>query len=500
MIFDLIMEHIEKNILEKYIISREDFTPGELDNIMAHLAQCAYCKDHEEKLTAFYDSVNKELQTEPTERDEAFAEKLLARKRLALPEKKLALQERVDNALSTFVEIIEPYHRPLMQRFVRYIQIHPIKFAGATSLAGIALAAAFLLVKPAFKDNNPVFAKIKNYVLTVYSKDAEILWKKGVIGLPDQTTEDTPGSCNIERKLMLGDLDGNGINEILIAGVNLNGSFTMDSLYCYEHDGKLRWAISAGKIISFGDTTATQHSTPNILDLMVIKKTTNSLPQLFVVANEYRYSPTKLFEVDPKNGREIQAYYNRGGGGTLLQYDIDRDGKQEIIFAGINDTYNRAFLAVLDPTNINGHAPVTAQYQPKNITAAPEKYYLLFPLTLLAKNYSATPYNFPMRIWTTNEKKINYQIQERLQHFAIKELEIQVVYSIDSTMQVKSVSGGDGFIKANEYMLKNGLIKESLIPKYLNQLKDSVLYWDGEKFVNTPTMNKKYIEVAMKLP
>jgi len=35
--------------------------------------------------------------------------------------------------------------------------------------------------------------------------------------------------------------------------------------------------------------------------------------------------------------------------------------------------------------------------------------------------------------------------------------------------------------------------------EYWNALRDSVLYWDGEKFVHTPTMNKRYLDTQKLL-
>jgi hypothetical protein len=488
------IDHIESKDLDKLIISPEELTLDEREQYIKHIESCTLCNESFTKLKEFYSGLEKELSLPPTERDKSFAQKLLSRKRLALPWRRAELPARDEKALDTYYEIVEPYKRPLPQRIFRYIQLHPIKFVGATSFASIAMVLAFLLVKPTFKDNNPAFAKISNYVLSIYNKDAEVLWKKGVIGLPDQTTENPVFYSDHEYKLCLGDLNDDGKNEILIAGVNRNGNFSMDSLYCYEYDGNLIGAISAGKTITFGNPTVAQHSTLNIQNMVIMKKTSFSHSQLFVVANEIGYSPTKLFEVDPGDGHELQAYYNRGGGITLLHYDIDRDGKEEILLAGINDGYNYAYLAVLDPSRINGHAPVPEQYTPQNILPAQEKYYLMFPTTFLSKRYSGTPYNIPERVSLTKDGTLLLQIMEPLQHFPINELEAQLVYSIDSLLQIKSISAGDGFVKANDYMLKNGIIQQSLIPKYISQLKDSVLYWDGDRFLNTPTSNTRYLQ------
>ncbi len=485
------MEHIEIQQIEKFILSHEEFNPEEGERITAHLKDCAYCKDHAEKLTEFYDSVSKELHNEPTERDKVFAEKILSRRKQVIPFRKPELAQHSQDALDTYFEIIEPYRRPLVQRITRYIQIHPVRTAVRFSLAACLAALAIFIVKP-FKDSNPVFAEVKNYILYTYNKDGEKLWTKGAVGMKNR--QSTMGDLAQEYNgcLRIGDTDDDGKNEVLISGVNTKELFTQDSLYCYEGNGKLRWGINIGTIISFGNKSNTQHSSRIIFDFRILKKNNISKPQIFVLCSEVGFSPTKISEIDPMDGRERQAFYNRGGGGFLLDKDIDKDGNVDLLALGINDAFNRAYLAVLDPSDINGYAPVTPNYTPQGVLPAKLKYYLLFPITILENKYSATPYNMPYGISESDDGSVSIKITNYLNHFPIKDLKVQLVYSLDSLLKVKSVVGGDGFIKANNYLLEHGLLKESLIPNYINSLKDSVLYWDGEKFMNSPTMNKKY--------
>ena len=481
-------EHVKKEILEKLYLAPAEVSEQEKKDAHAHLAACTLCKESSLKLQSFYEEMDKTLKTPPTERDEALAEKLLApqKRTLALN----ATGARKEDALDTYVEILEPHPRPLVRRIVRYMQVHPVRFAGATTFTTAAMVLALLAVRPV-KDTNPSFASIKDYVLTVYNKEAEVLWRKGMLGIPDRSSEIQVMPNGEQRFLQMGDLDGDGINEILVSGANRLGSFTLDSLYCYEHDGSLRWKINSGPIISFGDTTIQQHSIAAIRDILVMKQTAASHPQLFILANELNFSPTKLAELDPKTGKELQAYYNRGGSGPVMSYDLDGDGKAEILLTGINDGFNRAYLSVLDPSDINGHAPVPPRYEPHNVPEAREKYYLLFPRTYFGMHYSNDPYNLPQNVWTTR-RKVHFQISETLQEFPIKDMNAQVVYSIDSMMRVQSVVAGNGFIKAQEYLLQKGALNKPLLPDYLNKLRDSVLYWDGERFVSSPTRNRRY--------
>lgn len=494
------LHHIDERTLEAYVAASTELDEPTKTGIEANVGECALCREQVESLRLFYRELDESLDKGPTERDRSFMEKIFARRRFLLPSRAKELREKADSLVEAYAEIIEPYRRPLMQRLWRYVQIHPVRSAAAASFGIAVLAAMFLVSRPVARDTNPAYAKIKDYVLTVYNKEAEVLWTKSVLGIPDRSSEIQGMTGSEPRFLQMGDLDGDGVNEILISGANREGVFTVDSLYCYEHDGHLRWAMNSGKIISFGDTTVQQHSIAAIWDIFVMKKTTASHPQLFLVASEVSFSPTKLAELDPKTGHEIQAYYNRGGSGRLLSYDLDGDGSEELLLVGINDAFNRAYLSVLDPSDINGHAPVPPQYEPHNVPEAREKYYLLFPLTYFGIHYSVDPYNQPMNIWITQGRRIDYEVSERLQKFPINNMEAQVVYTIDSTMRVESVAPGNGLIKAQEYLLQNGTLKKPLLPEYLSELKDSVLYWDGERFGNKPTTNLRYRQPQQPTP
>ena len=70
-----------------------------------------------------------------------------------------------------------------------------------------------------------------------------------------------------------------------------------------------------------------------------------------------------------------------------------------------------------------------------------------------------------------------------------------VVYTFGARMRVESVTGGDLFIKLFDQLSKEGKLPNVNLPKYYEELKDSVQYWDGEKLSQEKTMNKRYVEV-----
>jgi hypothetical protein len=484
------MKHIENTILEKLYLNPDELSAQEKETISLHLKECALCREHSTKLKDFYHQLQDNLASPPTEQDEAFAEKILARKRLALPAKRQELPQRIDNALDTFVEIIEPYHRPLAQRIMRYIQFHPLRVASGFSLAA-SLVFATLLLRPIFKDTNPVYAKIEKYVLTVLNKDSEVLWKKSVIGVPDCSSEDKyHKEDELRRFLLIRDIDGDGKNEVFLKGHFQHSEFTADTLYCLNSDGHLRWKAGAGSWIYFGEMGKSHQGLIEITDFFTITQPHSSKLRLFVLASIHQMSPVKLFEIDPENGKELHSYFNRGGTQIVDHWDFNRDGKEEILLAGINDCFNRAYLTILDADKIDGYAPVTPQYQPTGIQKAVEKYCLLFPLSKLHEMYGRTLYNNVRSLEILKDGKIRVYITEDLRKDTpANTYDVGEVYLFHPDLEVEAIAPNDNFIKLNDYLLKRGKLKKSLIPEHLEELKKTVLYWDGEKFLNRTILN-----------
>jgi hypothetical protein len=489
--------HLPEHFIETYFLNPEAVASGEKDRMEAHCKECSLCSELFETTAIFYKELNAEIQRSPSEKDEELVGKLNSKRRLFLPGRSRELKEKSDSIIEGFTEIIELYRGPIHHRIIRLVRSHPVSSAiGGIGLAAAVIGLLFFVLKP-FRDNNPAFAKINNYVLTVYNKNAESLWTKNVIGIPDCTAEEPPAvSAALKRTMLVGDIDDDGKNELVFSNGNNRLSQESDSLFCFDFNGTLRWAIGTGRYISFGDTAILQHTARVILDFFILKRQPASRPQLFTLSMDRMFSPGKLFEVDPLNGNILQNYYCRGGATMVLTQDIDHDGKMEIVMSGVNDGFNRTYIAVLDPANIEGYAPVPVHYLPINVPKAIEKYYVLFPRTFLNHSYSSKPYNCPVVLRYADGSKITIEILEKLDHFPNGTLDLMLVYLLDSSLKVESVAGGDAIIKAQDYLLAARTIKKPFIPEYYKELIDSVQYWDGDKFVNTPMMNNYYKEVA----
>ena len=487
--------------LETLLLDEKGLPETTRKEIEAHIQECSLCREHLEMLKRVYSGIDANLQLPPTDRDGEVARTLFITGRKALPQRGLqrwTSAERVREGLDTFAEIIEPSELPLLQRFTQYVQVYPIRVAGATSIAVAAVVLAALFLR-APKDTNPTFAAVKNSVLTVQNKKGEVLWTRTAIGIPDTRSDESLDRNQSKRFLSIADVDGDGKQEILLSGAETGGEFAGDTLYCFEGNDRLRWKAGVGKMISFGQRGLVQHSTTLITDWLITKRRRTDQTQLFVIGEDRFFSPAKLFEIDTKTGSELQCYFHRGHCPLLHAMNVNGDETTELLLAGENDGFNLASLAVLDPAAINGYGPIPPQYIPVDtLKRAEEMYYILFPRTDLGELVGRAPFNQVNMITSGATRTVIINVKESTGNPKSEE-QATVIYVCGPTMQVISVLVGDPFKKTYQRFVDEGKIAHPLTPAYTENLKNSVLYWDGEKFVNRPTMNRLY-PAARRLP
>ena len=493
------MEHPSDKTIEMLFLAPGTLGPEEVRGLEDHFALCALCREHRERLRAFYRDLTEDSTEIPTDRDRKFAVTILSsessarEKRLRqLPDRFLSPEKGAGELLEVYAETIEPYRRSGFGRIVHSARMHPARVVAGSSMAALLVVLAILFLRPVSVDKNPAFAKITDYRLYVYNKEADLLWTKPAIGFPDITHDKIPGlGVSEKRMLALWDIDGDGTNEVLLSGPGERGPYPRDSLFCFNGNGELRWQAGVGSMISFGTQNPT--SVGIIFDFTALRKSPSAKVQLFVLAHDVVLSPTKLYELDPMTGKELHSYYNRGQSQSLYHMDLDGDGNEELLLGGVNDGYNRGFLAVLDPSEIDGYAPAPAQDLPRSGRKANEKYYILFPRTTIADQYGLTAYDNLSEMMVSGQGKLQALVSEPTRtEISNGTGAIQELYTLSPSMAIEDVSAGDGLLRMYTWLLKTGKIRGPKLQEYLDALKDSVMYWDGENFAHGATENRHY--------
>jgi hypothetical protein len=487
------MNHIPEHTIETLFVFPEGIGSEEKRTIELHLSECALCKERYDALQRFYDSFDKHLAEPPSERDKAFASSLTGKKLPMLRTR--ALVKKRDDALDTYVEIIEPYRRPLPQRIIRFVRIHPVKTVGGFSLAAALVFAAISFVRPV-KDTNPSYARAKNEFLIVYNKEGEEVWRKHIgVGFDFDTFRKHRPDVMLNNFMAATDVDKDGKNEVIASyGVVENPLPTgRNAIVCYTFDGRERWKYEFNRKMTFGTE---EFSNDYIIGNMMVRDfEKDGTIDIVGVFGHIPYYPWAIVRLDAKKGMLLNEYWNPGACGQGYHGDIDGDGIEELLFAGTNNGLNAASLLVLDPRKMSGYAPSPPAYTPVGVEKGMEKYYILLPQSDLSK-VGPSRRNYVHDLRLTSDNLLLLQTAE----IQSGDHKPGILYFFDTQMRCVRVDGNDYFVQAHKLLEDEGKLSKKLTEQYYDELRKSVQYWDGEKFVNEPTMNKVYLELSKRLP
>ncbi len=484
------MIHVDQKKLELLYFSPDLLSNEEKSGIEKHLMECSLCRENALQQSKYYDAFNERLGNTPTERDFAFGRNLSNRQIVPVPSR--ALEKKVDTAIDAYAEIIEPSRRSLPERFVRYVRFHPVGFASGLSLAAAVAVLAVMMIRPT-RDLNPSYARAKDEFLVVYNSRGEEVWRKH-IG-PEYVATSASGTAGQHPDWInsVADVDGDGKNEVVsIFGVNGYYTPISNTLQVFNADGTERWKYSFHRQITFG-------TTPYADDYAFRLETVgdylrNGSLQIIALAAQFPWIPNAIVMLNARDGTLVSEYWHPGTAARFDHKDIDRDGIDELFFSGKNSFYNRASLLVLDPRAMTGHSPVPEKDNPPGIGQGTEKYYVLFPASDLEKLWLES--NFANDIQTRESGLIDVVVYEQIPGSMAGELH----YYFDSTMTCVRVSGSNSFIDMHQRMEAAGKITGKIDDQYYASLQRGVLYWDGDKLVREPTMNRHYLEALKMTP
>jgi hypothetical protein len=271
------------------------------------------------------------------------------------------------------------------------IQIAPPTWRSAASLrtrwiagGGVVLAAvvaAWVAVSYFHRPGSPVRWTVAGALLRTFDARNRLVWEFPLPSAPLPAL----GSAWDDHAALFSDLDGDGKNELLFVYFPKTDLQNGSTLYCFRADGSVAWKQGMGRRLttSIGQELGANY---NIFGLAALARPRSDGGRIVVVSNHVWSWPSQV-AVLTAQGKLVSEYWHPGWLMALTLADLNRDGVEEVILGGVNNSCGQtgegdygAALVILDSRSVAGFGTACSSYWGlPGLPSAPELAVMQFP-------------------------------------------------------------------------------------------------------------------------
>jgi len=471
------MQHIDEHTIELYVLGSETVKTrhAEIEN---HLEECAGCRSLFEKITQFYRQAESWMESEPD---------INLGKRNAV----IRSNRPVPQYFGQPGVPIPFQSATLIGKLGYIVRRHPI-MATMGSFASVALIFGVMILGGFFNKSASVDKRPTSYrfnpvrgVIEIYNKNNEILWD-----IISQTLFSTYGDNleSMEKLVCLHDLDGDGINEVIIGFPLGSQSVTACPLTILSADKQIISQRYFREEVSYDGRLYDDKF--GIESVCCVNIPGQKNPGIIVTANNGR-SPNIVFRLD-NLGNILGEYVHFGHIRTsVLNWS---DDSQKLYVYGENDlgevdSLSFPIFAVLDPQKIIGISASSVSPGFGFRVSEAELFYLRFPLsdmnylwnvkgyvTRMSQIYLNGKNYFSLWIFGSQTDSLSGQVNHPV-----------FEYLVSDSMKVMETKFSSITLRMHNQLRDLGKVMGKLDQDYLENLKNGVRYWDGAKWQKSVT-------------
>ena len=185
-----------------------------------------------------------------------------------------------------------------------------------------------------------------------------------------------------------------------------------------------------------------------------------------------------LLAVLDSSGKMIGEFWNAGYLTDLTFWDINGDGRDELIVCGVNNEYRGGCLMVFDPRHISGASPQSGEFFCKGLGPGSMLYYV------------TTPYADVSR--ANGDRVDGLREVDVTENAWIRSMAGNgLIYEFDFGLRCVQASWGNSFAMSHDDLRRSGAVSSELGPAYADDLKRGIRYWDGQAWTAEPTPVKR---------
>ena len=459
------MKHVDHHTLELYVLKSASLR-RKRRSVANHLAACPHCRAIADEILLIYTEAEKHIQ--PIH-DAPVVSHVAVRE---WNRHSLASREYDSRPL-------ERVNRSLVRRFVRFSRSRPV-----VTSTGLVATIVFLVIgtmnvmrwiAPASNPSQMHYDVSRDF-LEIYDEKENLLWQKPSRGLRDiQRTESTNGA----RYTLIGDLDGQGRNDVVSMLPNESNSAQMmnHTIRIYDSNGHMIVSKALGTDVRYAGRVypGAQFGGGG---LALVHDLSGAGMDIVASAPHYR-SPTVLARMNGR-GELLGEYWHFGHLLRPRTVPSTAGSGEFVILMGSNDadSSGRDFpiIAVLDPSKITGRSEATATRGFGFPASSAEVAYIRIPRSDIDDGLHAAI--SVIRVMPGDERRWSFIVagSDTTDGSTFE-------YVFDSSWRIQSVLSTDSNAWIRERLRKKGLVHGQIDRQYLDALKNSVEYWDGHRWM-----------------
>ncbi len=333
-----------------------------------------------------------------------------------------------------------------------------LRFWAAGATAALVIAGAGYLLS--IRRGPPARFHHEFKSLVVTDEAGRELWRK-TFEEPFRH-DSTPERILEDQRAWFTDLDGDGRVELLYAYHPATAERDGDTLFCFSDRGREKWRFVPGRAVSTG--AAAFPRTYHLARLAPLAPEPERTRKIVVTSFHMPRYPAQVVVLSHR-GAVLGEYWHSGALGPLQLADLDGDGNQEVLLAGISNGYKAATLLMLDPRNLGGASQEeNPDYQLQGFGPGREKARILFPRTCINRKFY--PYGVPGRV-VVHGDSIEVQVAERPN----ATVDSSVLYYLNRKLELEQVVVSDSLKALHRELEAAGQLDHPLTDKEISELR-----------------------------